>query len=489
MEPVEFRCNLSAATTSLPHFWEHTVGSGHAPLALRADWQAQMRRCREELGFRYVRFHALLSDHMGTLVRHHDELGYSFFNADQIFDFLLSIGMKPFVEWSFMPKALASGNTTVFNYEANVTPPREYGEWAALVSRLVSHWLDRYGAGEVREWFFEVWNEPNLREFWTGTQADYFALYRATADAIRGVDPQLRVGGPATAKNAWVAEFVDFCVTHDLPADFVSTHHYPTDAFGRETDDTETQLANSRRSVLREQARETRARARGRPVYYTEWNSSSNPRDPLHDEPYAAAFVTKTVMEMSGLVDGYSFWTFSDIFEENYAPSVPFHGGFGLLTLHGVAKPTYRAFELLHRLGTEQLAVDGSHDTVDAWVVRKPHSLTVLLANHALPRHAIRAEQVRIALTDVPTIRAAYVERIDETHANARKAWLDAGAPEYPRADEVRRLQAVSQLIRETVAVENMDGVCALDITLPPHAVAAVTLEFAPGRPTTGAGA
>jgi xylan 1,4-beta-xylosidase len=121
---------------------------------------AQMRRCRDELGVRYVRFHALLSDHMGTLVRHHERLADSFFNADQIVDFLLSIGMKPFVELSFMPKALASVETTVFDYAANVTPPRDYGEWAALVGRLVTHGVDRYGVSEVREWFFEVWNEP-----------------------------------------------------------------------------------------------------------------------------------------------------------------------------------------------------------------------------------------------------------------------------------------------------------------------------------------
>src|SRR5918999_1133751 len=361
MSSLSFFCDLAEATTPLKHFWEHTVGSDHAPVALRADWQAQLRRCHDELGFRYVRFHGLLSDDVGTLIRHEEKFLYSFFNADQIFDFLLTIGMKPFVELSFMPEALASGGATVFNYEANVTPPRDYKQWATLISKLVSHWVERYGAREVREWFFEVWNEPNLNEFWTGTQRDYFKLYRYTAEAVEQVDARLRVGGPATAANEWVEEFLDFCERNSLPADFVSTHHYPTDAFGKETDDTETQLARSRRSVLREQAQDTFRRARGKPVYYTEWNTSSNPRDPLHDEPYAAAFVAKTVMEMNGLVEGYSFWTFSDIFEENYFPSIPFHGGFGLLSLHGIAKPSYRAFQVLHRLGENSLPVQGSH--------------------------------------------------------------------------------------------------------------------------------
>ena len=174
-----------------------------------------------------------------------------------------------------------------------------------------------------------------------------------------------------------------------MPVDFVTTHHYPTDALGHEDDDTETQLANSQRGILREWTQDTRRRAGKLPVYYTEWNSSSNPRDPRHDEPYAAAFVAKTALEASDLVQGYSFWTFSDIFEENYFPSVPFHGGFGLLNLHGIAKPTYRAFELLHRLGNERLLVDGLHETVNAWVTRDNARVTVLLVNHALPRHSI----------------------------------------------------------------------------------------------------
>ena len=484
-----FTCDLSGVVTPLTHFWEHTVGSDHAPVALRADWQKQLRRCHTELGFRFVRFHGLLSDDVGTLINHKERLLYSFFNADQIFDFILSIGMRPFVELSFMPRALASGKATVFNYQANVTPPSDYQQWATLISKLIAHWINRYGAGEVREWFFEVWNEPNLKQFWAGTQEEYFNLYRCTVEAIKDVDASLKVGGPATAKNDWIEEFLDFCERHGLTADFLTTHHYPTDAFGREDDDTKTQLAQSRRRVLREQAQDTRRRARGKPVYYTEWNTSSNPRDPLHDEPYAAAFVVKTVMEANGLVEGYSFWTFSDIFEENYFPSVPFHGGFGLLNLHGIAKPTYRAFELLGRLGDELLLVDGLHETVDAWVVRKGHTLTVLLTNHALPRHAIKTEQVRIEFSNAPEPCSAYSERIDETHANPKRLWREMGEPEYLSAEQVGRLEDASGLRREPYPWEYQDGVLSFRITLPPHAVAAVTVDQAPAQANGGASA
>lgn len=477
---VNFSCDLAGATTPLPHFWEHTIGSGHAPLALRADWQAQMKKCREELGFRHVRFHGLLSYPRETLIIHKDEFLYSFFNADQIFDFLLSTGMKPFIELSFMPLALASGGKTVFHYESNVTPPKNYDAWAGLIKKLVSHLVERYGIGEVRTWFFEVWNEPNLKQFWTGNQEDYFKLYKYTVEAIKAVDGSLKVGGPATAKNEWIEDFVEFCQKNKLPADFVSTHHYPTDAFGEVGDDTIEQLAASRRSIMREDAQDVFRQANGKPVYYTEWNTSSNPRDDLHDEPYAAAFAAKTIMEANGLVESYSFWTFTDIFEENYFPSVPFHGGFGLQNIHGIPKPTYRAFELLHRLGDELLIIDGSHSTVDAWVVRKDKNFfTVLLTNHALPRHPIETEDVRIMLSSASRKCSAFVERIDARHANPKKLWQEMNRPEYLSAKDVRHLQEASRLIREPVGCGFKDEIINLKIKMPPHSVAAVTLEFA----------
>jgi xylan 1,4-beta-xylosidase len=477
--PASFHCGLSGSASSLPHFWEHTVGSGHATLALRVDWQAQMRRSHDELGFRHVRFHGLLCDDMGTLIGEGDRLFYSFFNADQIFDFLLTIGMKPFVELGFMPTTLASGDKTVFHYRANVTPPKDYAQWATLIRKLVAHWVERYGLAEVRQWFFEVWNEPNLEAFGSGRKDEYFMLYRCTVEAIKSVDAALKVGGPATAANAWVGDFITFCTKSQLPADFISTHHYPTDAFGKPGDDTEAQLASSRRSVLRDQTREVRGQAGDRPVYYTEWCTSSNPRDPMHDEPYAASFVIKTIMEANGLVQGYSYWTFSDIFEENYFPSVPFHGGFGLLNIHGIAKPAYRAFELLHALGTELLPVDGAHPTVDAWVVRDARSATVLLTNYALPRHEIVTETVQIRLADAPSPIAASIRRIDADHANAKRRWQEMGSPEYLTDADVAELNIVSRCDPEPHPFDFRDGALGFDVIMPPLSVASVTFRFA----------
>lgn len=475
---ARFSVDLGGRSTPFPHFWEHTVGSGHATLALRADWREQLSRAHQELGFKHVRFHGILCDDMGTLVREGSECFYSFFNADQIFDFLLSIGMRPFVELSFMPSALASSNQSQFHYNANVSPPRDAAQWAVLIRKLVSHWVERYGLDEVRQWFFEVWNEPNLTAFGTGRQEDYFRLYRYTVDAIKGIDDKLKVGGPATADNAWVEDFLKFCKANNLPADFVTTHHYPTDDFGKPGDDTEAQLAASRRSALRDEAKSVRGQAGDLPLYYTEWCTSSNPRDAMHDDPYAAAFIVKTVMEASGLVQGYSYWTFSDIFEENYFPSVPFQGGFGLMNIHGIAKPAYRAFQLLHGLGSELLPVDGSHATVDVWAVRGGDKIILLMTNFALPRHPIATERVCIELASAPQRDAAEIRRIDLEHANAKRLWEQRGKPDYLSRAMVDELQKASELRVEHLSLEWNDGSLTIDIPLPPQSVAAISIPI-----------
>src|SRR3972149_5806471 len=187
---------LSADKTMgrIEKYWTKCVGSCHAATALREDWRGQLRTCREVFGFEYVRFHGLLDDDMSVCLRWDDgSLEYSFFNVDSIFDFLLDIGMKPFIELSFMPSALASGPKTVFHYRGNITPPKSYDEWANLIGALADHLVLRYGADEGRTWFFEVWNEPNLDFFWAGTREEYFRLYQSAALAIKKTDAKLAV--------------------------------------------------------------------------------------------------------------------------------------------------------------------------------------------------------------------------------------------------------------------------------------------------------
>ena len=474
---IVFNFDANADGKYFPHFWEKIVGSCHAATALRADWQKQIKRCHDELGFKYVRFHGLLCDDMCTLLHEKEKDVYSFFNVDQICDFLLSIGMKPFLELSFMPTALASGEDTVFHYKGNITPPRNMNQWNLLIEKLVRHCLERYGEDEVKEWFFEVWNEPNLEAFWKGSQLQYFNLYKNTANTLKKVHPLLKVGGPATAKNEWITEFIDYCEKNNAPVDFISTHHYPTDAFGKEGDDTISQLAASERGILRKQAAEVKEKAKGKPVYYTEWCTSSNPFDELHDQPYAAAYIIKTVIEAQGLVAGYSYWTFSDIFEEQYLSPIPFHGGFGLLNIYGIPKPAYRAFQLLHGIGDQQLPVSGQHKTVDVWVFKCENDIRILAANSALPRHDIKTQTARVVLEGITEAATATVCYIDGNNANATMAWYNMGRPDslFPR--QVAELEKISGLVYKELAIQRKGDKAFIEIILQPQASACVVVK------------
>jgi xylan 1,4-beta-xylosidase len=232
--------DASAPTRPFPHFWEQMFGSGRAVLSLRDSYRRDLKTVKEATNFGYVRFHAILDDEIG--VYHEDANGepvYNFSYMDQIYDGLLESHVRPFVELSFMPRELAANLTPhSFWYKPLPSPPKDPQKWSTLIQAFTQHLIDRYGKSEVEQWYFEVWNEPNI-DFWNGTpkQPTYFALYDVTARAIKQLDGKLRVGGPATAQAAWVDDFLAHCAANHVPFDFVSSQIYcnenPDDVFGR----------------------------------------------------------------------------------------------------------------------------------------------------------------------------------------------------------------------------------------------------------------
>lgn len=286
-------------------FRRNVSGSGHALLGLRADWRQQLAEQQKALGWRYVRFHGVLDDDMSVLQMRNGQPLYSFFNIDSIYDFLLSINMKPIIELGFMPEDIASGNATVFHYKGNTTPPKTKQAWYDLIQTLVKHLIDRYGADEVRTWPFEVWNEPNCG-FFSGTQQQYFDLMEVTFRAIKSVDMFLSVGGPATCASGWINETLAWEARTGITLDFISTHMYPTDWGDNVPRDIVHRVLSSVRKTVGPQ----------RQLYYTEYNSGLWCCPQIqHDTPYAAAFVMATIPRVYGLVDILSYWEFSDIFE------------------------------------------------------------------------------------------------------------------------------------------------------------------------------
>lgn len=355
--------DVAAVRGPLDTSFKECVGAGRANEGLRTDWQGQLRMAQRECGFKYLRLHGLLSDDMG--VYQEDAHGNPIYNwqyIDRLYDFLLGINVKPFVELSFMPGALASGKKTVFWWHGNVTPPKSYEKWAGLVQKLVAHFQERYGHDEVKAWYFEVWNEPDLKDaFWTGTQEDYFKLYDVTAKAIKQVSADYRVGGPATAMGQWDAAFIRHCHSNGVPLDFVSSHSYGVKAgYLDETGSRGTVLDGDTNSIIGRMVGERRMIGRsplpGLGLHFTEWSSSYTPSDPIHDTYQEAAFILDKVKGAGRAVDSMSYWTFTDIFEEAGPRMTPFHGGFGLLNYQDLKKPAYFAFKFLNELGATELA-------------------------------------------------------------------------------------------------------------------------------------
>jgi len=444
------------------------VGSGHAVLGLRADWRSQLVSAREKLGFERIRFHGIFDDDMS--VYSEDGNGnpvYSFFNVDQHYDFLLSIGMRPIVELSFMPELLASRpNETVFHYKGGISPPAKYSMWAHLMTAFVQHLVDRYGLAEISRWDFEVWNEPNCG-FWTGTQAEYFHLLRVTYFAIKSVSQSIRVGGPATCQLQWIPETLKFAQANGLKLDFVSSHIYPTD-FGDK---------NVSRTVMQDKLSIARKQAGSTPLYITEFNSGLYCC--LHDTPFASAFLISQIPKLAKDVDLLSYWTFSDIFEEWPFKSAPFQSGFGLQTIYGIPKPAFRAYELLHRAGdfrhnlnqqTTRLA-----PTVDAYVVTNNTHVMVFVSNWNTPGNAITTEDVDVDITAITSAGLGIIERIDETHANPQQTWINQGSPTYPTKQQIADMMNSSMMIPEGVSV---NANRQFKFSIPPQGVVALTVRI-----------
>lgn len=470
------RIDARRSVGAFPHYWESIVGSGRAVLALRADYQADIRHVHQLTGIEAVRFHGIFDDDNGvcTLTQRGDVL-YNFQYVDQIYDSLIDAGVRPFVELSFMPHALASGNKTVFWYKADVTPPKDMGAWVQMVTAFVRHLSDRYGGAELSRWFFEVWNEPNL-DFWAGTQEQYFELYRHTATALKSVDKRLRVGGPATAEASWASEFIEYCVKQNAPVDFFSTHIYANDpqtkVFGHETDYSLDDVIPLALQKVRNQV--ASSPIPHLPVYITEWNSTFMNDSAITDSSFNAAFIVNTLSRCQGLVDAMSYWCFSDVFEEQGIAQEIFYGGYGMIAMRRIPKPSFHAFTLLHRLGSEKYSAgDGS-----ALATRRADNSVAILVWNLTPRDMHGKPEsgnplsLRLVIEGLGHRNKLAVTRVDDAHGSALPAYRQMGSPRYPTTHQLEELRRAAQLPSPETSLVAGGKLTEIPIQLPPSGIA-----------------
>lgn len=467
--------DLNAPSHPFPHFWERMFGSGRAVLSLRDSYRRDLREVKEATGFEYVRFHAIFHDEVGVYDEADGKPVYNFSYVDQIYDGVLENGVRPFVELSFMPKKLAAQESyQAFWYRPIVAPPKDWAKWDDLITAFAQHLIERYGIDEVAHWYFEVWNEPNL-DFWAGDpkQATYFQLYDETAQTLKKVNPKLQIGGPATAQAAWVTPFIAHSVANHVPLDFVSTHVYANDTakdvFGTDENIPRTQMVCRAAQKVHD---EVKASARAElPVVFSEYNASYKNEPDVTDAVFMGPWLADTIRQCDGLVSNLSYWTFSDVFEEQGVARQPFYGGYGLIAEDGLPKPAYNAFKLLHKLGDERIALNAP----SALVTRRADGTIVLAVwNLFLPEQAGETKDVAINIAKFTGSHSATVYRLDANHGSLLSLYHSMGAPKYPTRRQIQELRQAAELPPpEETKVEHG----TLSIRLAPQGLAVIEIR------------
>lgn len=436
--------DANAQTTPFPHFWEQMFGSGRAILSLRESYRNDLRAVKQVTDFRYVRFHAILHDELG--VYNEDEHGnpvYNFAYVDQVYDGLLKNGVRPVVEISFMPKKLAFNPDALhpFWYKPNVSPPKSMERWDDLMTHFARHLVDRYGIDEVAQWYFEVWNEPNI-DFWNGIprQKSYFELYDHTARSLKAVNSRLRVGGPATAAAHWVDDFLNHTAAAHVPVDFVSTHGYADDTVPDMLGSNEDIPMDDRVCLAVQKVRKQikASSMPNLPLFWTEWNVPGAMQ--ARDTTYVGPALANTVRKCDGMVDMMSFWTFSDVFEEGGPMRRPFEGAFGLRAKGGINKPSYYGFALLHELGDQRLANPSSNVIVTK---RRDGTMVIAVWNlFDLAKDKTKGEEMRMSLefSNLPRNAEVSIERVDDEHGNVLPKYAAMGSPVDPTEIQVEQM-------------------------------------------------
>jgi xylan 1,4-beta-xylosidase len=474
------------------------VGSEHAGYWLRKDLIDHHRLGKEAFGHEFVRFHGNLSEAVGVASRNKKgQIDYHWYNFDRVYDNVLDLGLKPFIEFSYMPKCMASGKQTIFYWQGNVTQPKSFKEWEQLIFAATSRLLKRYGRAELRQWYFEVWNEPNLPQwFFKGTQKDYFRLYDHAAEAVKAVDSQLRVGGPATACADWIDEFIRHCKTQNFarpsrrrtPVDFVSYHLYPTDPFFMEETGMDFKWEGEeffRSHIQRNRDIVDSHADLGLEIHMTEWSVASGARKEIHDTPAGAAFIAKAIQEVAGKVDTFSWWTLTDIFEEAGLPPSAFHGGFGLLNVDGLKKPSYHAFECLQDLGCTLLAEPlktADHSAGCIPTLGPDKSARLLFWGFHFPKtKKPPLRRVKLKVAGFPSLKRqalAQVWVIDPKRSNILNGWKALGSPESLTPQQAKALRLDNRLelaVEKNLALKG--GEASLEFDLAPDSVVYVTLR------------
>ena len=447
---------------------------------------------------------------------------YDFKILDGIFDAYKAAGVRPMVELGFMPEALAADlpnrhEPYQVHYPASTVsgksnnPPKDYAKWGELARVVTAHLVERYGKANVAQWYFEVWNEPDI-DYWHGTPEDYYKLYDFAVAGVRAALPEAKVGGPAStgprgdhAYN-FLRGFLDhISASNKVPLDFISFHAKgsPTIRDGKVTMGIRSELNDVNRGfeLIAKYPRFahlpiilSEADPEGCAACSSKVNPANNYRNgTLYPAYTATAFKSLFDLEDRHKVNLISMLSWSFEFEDK-----SYFEGFRSLATNGIDKPVLNVFRMFglmsgDRVSTtssgavplDTLLATGVRDTpdVDAFATKSSHEAAVMLWNYHDADAPAEAANVSVTIAGIPAgVHRVLLQhyRIDQTHSNAYTVWLAMGSPQQPTAEQYATLRSAGQLqtLTSPVWLDVKDGSVQLSTELPRQAISLLKLSW-----------
>jgi xylan 1,4-beta-xylosidase len=475
----------------------------------------------------HIRAHHLLTSGNGvpelkwssTNVYREDASGkpiYDFTILDGIFDEYKAAGVIPMVELGFMPKDLTSGtNDYQVHYPGRTTsgsvqaPPKDYAKWQELIRVVVAHLAQRYGADTVRQWYFEVWNEPDI-DYWHGTPQQYWELYDRAVAGARAALPGVKVGGPAATgpSIAHASTFLDGFLTHvaaaHVPLDFISFHVKGQPRI----QDNEVVMGLAKEMKDADAGFDIIARhgMNKLPIILSEADPEGcaacsmkvNPANAYRNGTLYPSYTAAAYKGLFELADRHQVNLISMLSWSFEFEGKDYFEGFRSLSSNGVDKPVLNFFRMAalmkgNRVATtssgqvklDDIMADGVRGTedVDALATMDEHQAAVMLWNYHDAEKAGEAKLASVTVHGLPKaasrVRLTHY-RIDDTHSNAYTVWKAMGSPQNPSPAQFAELKAKDglQQLEPPHELDAREGAVTVSTEMPSHSISLLELDW-----------
>lgn len=342
--------------------WNKMINIGFASDLLRYDCREQVRFLKEQLGFEYIRIWNVFSKDM-MIQLGENKTNYNFNLLDKVFDFLLEIHVKPFLELGFKTDQLYESIQRKLIDVDNDNQFDVLQKNRSFLVEFVKHLVKRYSVAEVETWCVELEKNSIIRN--QVDPATYAVAFAGMSDIFRSFVPNIQVGGAGLSLNYLDRDFremVQIWKKKGLKFDFLSIYSYPyiinedlIEAGRNDYSADESYLYNQIQTV-KQICKEEDFQV---PQFYvTEWSSTLSNRNPINDSCYKSAYVMKNMIQNMKEAEIIGYWVGTDLFSDFYDTKRILFGGCGLISRDMIRKPVYYAFRFLDNLDKHLIVRD-----------------------------------------------------------------------------------------------------------------------------------